>query len=149
MQSKLLAQANGQRTIILVLDSGEEALSALQNFARTENVTAASFVALGAFKRATVGWFDFERQSYKPIEVNEQCEVLSIIGDIATDEQGLPSVHVHAVLGLEDGSTRGGHLLNGYVRPTLEVTITEVPACLRRRKRASIGAALIDLGSTS
>nr|WP_293380334.1 hypothetical protein [Phenylobacterium sp.] len=50
------------------------------------------------------------------------------------------------MVGLSDGSTRGGHLLNAVVKPTLEVTIVETPAHLRRRKRPELGVALIDLG---
>jgi predicted DNA-binding protein with PD1-like motif len=51
------------------------------------------------------------------------------------------------VLGLSDGTTRGGHLLAGTVRPTLEVVLTEVPSKLRRKKRADLGIALIDIGA--
>ena len=103
--------------------------------------------SLGAFERATVGWFDIASKSYRKIEVNEQCEVLSAIGDVAVGDDGKPSLHVHIVLGLADGSTRGGHLLAGTVRPTLEVVLTEVPATLRRKKRADLGIALIDLAA--
>jgi hypothetical protein len=53
--------------------------------------------------------------------------------------------HRYIVLGLSDGSTRGGHLLNGIVRPTLEVVVTETPAHLRRKKKVDLGIALIDL----
>ena len=63
----------------------------------------------------------------------------------AAGDDGKPSLHVHAVLGLSDGTTRGGHFLNGIVRPTLEVTIVETPAHLHRRKRPELGLALIDL----
>jgi uncharacterized protein len=56
-----------------------------------------------------------------------------------------PIVHVHAVLGLSDGTTRGGHLLEGKVFPTLEVVVTETPAQLRKVLRPEIGIALIDL----
>ena len=104
-------------------------------------------LAIGAFERATVGWFDIASKTYRKIEVNEQCEVLSAIGDIAVGDDGKPSLHVHIVLGLSDGSTRGGHLMAGTVRPTLEVVLTEVPATLRRRKRADLGIALIDLAA--
>jgi uncharacterized protein len=38
--------------------------------------------------------------------------------------------------------------LAGTVRPTLEVVLTEVPATLRRRKRADLGIALIDLAAS-
>jgi predicted DNA-binding protein with PD1-like motif len=54
-------------------------------------------------------------------------------------------VHVHAVLGLSDGTTRGGHLLEGRVFPTLEAVVTETPARLRKVMRPDIGIALIDL----
>ena len=96
---------------------------------------AASLTAIGAFKQATVGWFDFVAKTYKEIEVNEQCEVLSAIGDVAIGDDNKASLHVHVVLGLSDGSTRGGHLLKGSVHPTLEVVMTATPAKLRRRTR--------------
>jgi uncharacterized protein len=51
--------------------------------------------------------------------------------------------YLHAVLGLQDGTVRGGRLLSGLVQPTLEVTITETTVHLRRKKRADLGIALI------
>jgi predicted DNA-binding protein with PD1-like motif len=69
---------------------------------------------------------------------------LSAIGDVATGDDGKARLHVHVVLGLSDGSTRGGHLLKGTVHPTLEIVLTETPARLRRRKRPDLGIALID-----
>jgi predicted DNA-binding protein with PD1-like motif len=68
-----------------------------------------------------------------------------LIGDIATGDDGKPSLHVHAVVGLSDGTTRGGHLLEAVVQPTLEVTVVESAAHLKRKKRADLGLALIDL----
>jgi len=144
MQNKLVADDPGGQVHVVILDSGEEAFAALKRFANDEKITAASVTAIGAFERATVGWFDFASKTYKKIEVDEQCEVLSAIGDVAVGDDGKASLHVHIVLGLSDGSTRGGHLLAGTVRPTLEVVVTDVPAKLRRKKRADLGIALID-----
>lgn len=73
--------------------------------------------------------------------------MLSTIGDIAVGDDGKASLHVHVVLGLADGSTRGGHLLEGKVRPTLEVVITDTPARLKRKKKPDLGIALIDLAT--
>src|SRR3954454_5390429 len=145
MQNKLVADDPGGQVHVVILDSGEEAFAALTRFANDEKITAASVTAIGAFERATVGWFDFASKTYKKIEVDEQCEVLSAIGDVAVGDDGKASLHVHIVLGLSDGSTRGGHLLAGTVRPTLEVVVTDVPAKLRRKKRADLGIALIDI----
>jgi uncharacterized protein len=148
MKAKLVSAREQAQVHVVVLDSGEEAFAALTRFAKEANISAASLTAIGAFERATVGWFDMASKSYRKIEVNEQCEVLSAIGDVAVGDDGKPSLHVHIVLGLADGSTRGGHLLAGTVRPTLEVVLTEVPAMLRRKKKPDLGIALIDIQAT-
>ncbi|MER8631035.1 DNA-binding protein [Mesorhizobium opportunistum] len=145
MKSRLVNEISGQRTFVIVLDPGEEAFAALTDFAADRKVNGASLTAIGAFERATVGWFDPDAKTYRRIPVDEQCEVLSAIGDVALGDDGKPSLHVHAVLGLSDGTTRGGHLLDGIVRPTLEVTLVEAPGHLRRSKRPGLGVALIDL----
>ncbi|MBR1236579.1 PPC domain-containing DNA-binding protein [Bradyrhizobium sp. AUGA SZCCT0182] len=146
MKNQLVSDNPGGRIHVVILDSGEEAFAALTRFANEAKMTAASVTAIGAFEKAVVGWFDFATKTYKKIEVNEQCEVLSALGDVAVGDDGKASLHVHIVLGLSDGSTRGGHLLAGTVRPTLEVVLTEVPARLRRKKRTDLGIALIDAG---
>jgi predicted DNA-binding protein with PD1-like motif len=140
-----LAGDAGAETRVAILKSGEEAFATLTKFATDAGITAASLTAIGAFEKATVGWFDFEKKAYKKIEIAEQCEVLSAFGDIAVGDDGRASLHVHVVLGLSDGTTRGGHLLEGRVRPTLEVVLIDSPAHLRRRKKADLGIALIDL----
>lgn len=147
MKCQRIASEATSDVLIVVLDDGEEAFSTLLAFARKENISAASLTAIGAFARATVGWFDFTSKSYKEIDIDEQCEVLSALGDIAIGDDGKASLHIHAVLGMSDGSTRGGHFLKGTVHPTLEVVLTETPGKLRRRKREDLGIALIDANS--
>ena len=147
MKSKVVSSSADQRTMIVVLDTGEEAFSALTRFANEAGLSGASLTAIGAFETALVGWFDVATKSYRKIRVDEQCEVLSALGDIATGDDGKASLHVHVVLGLADGTTRGGHLLEGKVRPTLEVVLEEASAGLRRRKRPELGIALIDLAA--
>ncbi|MBR0821463.1 PPC domain-containing DNA-binding protein [Bradyrhizobium liaoningense] len=147
MKSARIAGVSGSETLVVILDSGEEAFAALTKFASDAGITAASLTAIGAFERATVGWFDFDKKTYKKIEVAEQCEVLSALGDIAVGDDGKASLHIHVVLGLADGTTRGGHLLEGKVRPTLEVVVTDTPAHLRRKKKPDLGIALIDIAA--
>lgn len=145
MQSKLLWESAGERTFVLVLDAGEEAFAAIRDFASRSAIERASLSAFGAFGRVTVGWFDLARKTYKPIEIDGPCEGLSVRGKIALGDDGEPSLHMHAVLELADGTTRGGHFLKGIVRPKLEVTLAETPVRLRRRQRPELALALIDL----
>ena len=139
-------------TYVVILDAGEEAFTALSDWAVRERISAAQVTAVGAFERATVGWFDRAAKDYRHVRVRQQCEVLSLLGDIAREVNGStagpPQPHLHAVLGLHDGTTRGGHLLEGHVWPTLEVIIREVPAELCKTYRPEVGLALIDLESS-
>jgi predicted DNA-binding protein with PD1-like motif len=138
-------ESAGERTFVVVLDAGEEAFGTIAEFAARASLKAASLTAIGAFEKATVGWFDLQKKEYRPVAIDEQCEGLSLLGDIVVGDDGKASLHMHAVLGLRDGSVRGGHFLKGIVRPTLEVTIMETSAHLRRRNRPELGIALIDL----
>ncbi|MBV9563466.1 MAG: DNA-binding protein [Bradyrhizobium sp.] len=144
MKSKSMNDG-AERTFVLILDQGEEAFKTITDFADREEITGASVSAIGAFSEAKVGWFDLATKNYKPIDVKEQSEVLSLIGDVAQGDDGRASLHLHAVLGLHDGTLRGGHFLSGMVQPTLEVTITESVEHLRRKKRPDLGIAIINV----
>ena len=140
-----LVQAEGPRTYVAVLDKGDETVTSLTRFAAEQEIGAASITAIGAFSRGTIGYFDRVTKDYDRIRIDEQVEVLSLVGDIAIADDG-PKLHAHVVLGRRDGSARGGHLLEGFVWPTLEVVITQAPVHLRRRTDPETGLPLIDLG---
>ena len=134
-----------QRTFALVCDTGDEALATLTRFAKEQNLTAARFTAIGAFSDVVLGFFEWEKKDYERIALDEQVEVLALVGDVALDG-GKPKVHAHVVVGLRSGHTRGGHLLEAHVRPTLEVIVTESPGYLKREHDAELGLALIRIG---
>jgi predicted DNA-binding protein with PD1-like motif len=48
-----------QRTFAVVLESGEEVLKSLMEFAKEQKVSASQFTAIGAFSETVVGFFDF------------------------------------------------------------------------------------------
>jgi predicted DNA-binding protein with PD1-like motif len=144
MKSKLIHEEHGQRTYALIFETGDEAMAGLKQFAETMKLGATQITAIGAFRDVTLGYFDWEKKAYQKIPVNEQVEVLSMIGDVA-QQDGKPKVHVHVVVGRSDGSTRGGHLMEGHVRPTLEVILTESPQHLKKEHDEESGLALIRL----
>ena len=144
MKSKLIHEHDGERTFALVFETGDEAMAGLQEFVRQHGLGAARFTAIGAFQDATLGYFEWQSKEYRKIPVREQVEVLSLVGDVA-QQDGEPKVHAHVVLGRSDGSTRGGHLLEAHVRPTLEVMLVESPAHLNKQHDPESGLALIRL----
>ena len=144
MQTKLLVDGE-QRTWALVYETGEAVVAPLIGFAEEHGLSASEFAAIGAFREATLGYFNLERKEYDELPVQEQVEVLSLIGHVTREPDGAPNIHAHVVLGKADGAALGGHLIEAIVRPTLEVVLSEAPAQLRRRKDPATGLALLDL----
>jgi predicted DNA-binding protein with PD1-like motif len=139
---------SGERTFALIFETGEEVIARLTEFATDRSLTACHFTAIGAFSDVTLGFFDWERKTYKKIPLQEQVEVISLLGDIALQD-GKPTVHAHVVLGKSDGTAHGGHLMEGHVRPTLELILTEAPTYLQRKMDEESGLALIDIETTN
>lgn len=143
MKSKLINDEGG-KTYVVVFDEGDEVTSGLLDFAKQNGLGASHFTAIGGFREVTLGYFEVEKKSYKKISVKEQVEVLSLIGDIAL-QKGKPKLHAHVVVGTSEGAARGGHLIQAYVRPTLELIVTESPERMVREHDESTGLALIRL----
>ncbi len=141
MDERSLPEA-GERAWVLVPDRGEEAVAAIEAWARERDVRAARLTAIGGFERAVLGWFDWDAKDYRRIPVDEQAEVVALVGDIALSGDQV-KLHAHAVLGRSDGSAVAGHLLEGIVRPTLEVMVVQSPAHLERRHDPATGLALL------
>jgi hypothetical protein len=145
MKTRLLVDENGTKTFVIVFGTGDDVTSGLLDFAKTHAIAAASFSGIGAFERVTLGYFEIQKRDYKRIAIDEQVEVVSLVGNVAIGDAG-PKLHAHVVVGKNDGSAHGGHLLEARVRPTLEIVLVETPSHLRRRSDPATGLALIDLG---
>jgi len=143
MQSKELAGGT-RKTYVVVFEDGEEAIAGLERFAAEHDLTAAEFTGLGAFSSAVLGFFNTDERDYERIPVDEQVEVLTLVGNVTKHDENT-KVHPHVVLGRRDGTACGGHLLEATVRPTLEIIVTEAPENISRRVDPKTGLPLIDL----
>lgn len=133
------------KTFVVVFETGDELAAGLLQFAREQQLSAASFKAVGALSAVRLAWFNWQTKRYEPaVTLDEQVELLSMIGDVALKD-GEPAVHAHVVVGKQDGTAHGGHLLHASVRPTCEVVLTESPAQLRKFIDPQSGLALIRL----
>ena len=143
MKVQLLSGHAAEKTYAVIFAAGDDAYSGLYEFARQYHVTAAHFTAIGALSGARLAWFDPTRKMYRQTTLHRQIEVLSMVGDIALSNEK-PAVHAHMVVGLPDGATRGGHVLEADVCPTLEVMVTVESNAMHRIPDPVSGLTLID-----
>lgn len=141
MKAKLINEM-GEKTYAIVFNKGDEVVEGLLSFAREEKVQASHFTAIGALSDVTLGYFNWTKKTFDKISIQEQVEVLSLVGNIVFDN-GNPKLHAHVVIGKSNGTAHGGHLMEGHVRPILEVILVEVPSHLHRKIDKETGLALI------
>jgi predicted DNA-binding protein with PD1-like motif len=108
---------------------GDEIMSGLTDFAEKYKIKNGHFTALGAINKGLFGWSDVERGlGQKKIEMNQEAEIVSLMGGISTDNQGRANVHGHGTVALSDGSVRGGHFWEAHVSIIADVFVTEEEA---------------------
>jgi len=119
---------------VLVSDRGDDPVEALTAAGKRHDLRAASLTGIGAFAAVTLGSFDHARRDYRRRVIREQAAVVSLIGNIALDRGATGACPCRGGPG---GRRRAG--------PTLEVTLVEAPAPLRRKTDRATGLAPIDL----
>jgi predicted DNA-binding protein with PD1-like motif len=131
------------KTYLLVFRTGQEVMKGLLAFARKHKLVAGHLTGIGAVRDSVVGYFDPQKKAYLRISEKGQHEVLSLAGNLGLYHNE-PFFHVHVVLGLRDGQTRGGHLFEATVRPTVELVLTTYPRVVRRKIDPETGLPLLD-----
>jgi predicted DNA-binding protein with PD1-like motif len=114
------------RTYRVNMTKGDEIMSGLTEFAEKYHIRNAHFTGLGAINKGLFGWTDMESgRGQKKIELNQEAEIVSLMGAISVDNQGRSNVHAHGTVALSDGSVKGGHWWEAHVSIIAEVFVTE------------------------
>jgi predicted DNA-binding protein with PD1-like motif len=145
LQTRLIAEnPSGEKTYAVIFAKGDEIMSGLTEFAVREKLVAGHFTAIGALKSAWFGWFDREQEAYRNIPIDQQVEMISLIGDVGV-VNGAPQIHAHGAVGFPDGQLRGGHMLEAIVWPTLVLFFTAYRTPLIKTHDDETNLSLFDL----
>ena len=134
MQTRLLHEDNGQRTFAVILETGEEVLTCLQQFVTREHVLAAQITAIGALSEVVLMYFDWDKKDYLKIPVREQVEVASLIGDVAEAPRASPhSIFISSSASAMGPRWRGTWAKRVFARP-LKSSLPKAPRTCARSK---------------
>lgn len=104
--------------------AGDELMSGLLEYVETHKPAQGRMTGIGGFESAVFAWYDPEKGLFKEIPVNMKGEVVSFTGSVSY-QNGEPSVHVHALMSLDDGTVRGGHVVSAQIAPIMQVYVFE------------------------
>lgn len=119
--------------ILVRLQSGEDFFEALSGL----NLTAGAIICgIGMLKDVTLAFWT--GKEYKEHKISGPAELLTLQGNFSRRD-GKSHIHCHAVLGLEDGSTVGGHVSKATVHETNEIYIRKLSGIVMERKQEPSG----------
>lgn len=127
---------------ILVLARGEEFIDTLICFCKKNNITAATFSAIGACNKTVLSWYDLGSKQYEDHELNEGMEIANITGNIALLD-GKYIIHAHGTFARRDLSVIAGHIKKLTVSATCEVRIDALETEFRRAYDGDTGLNLL------
>lgn len=104
------------------LAHGADLLEEITKICVDQNICLGSIEALGAVKKARLGYYNQQAHDYSFFDLNQTLEITNLTGNISF-KNGTPVVHAHVTLSDKDGHAYGGHLAPGTTVFACEVAI--------------------------
>ncbi|TMI09356.1 DNA-binding protein [Candidatus Bathyarchaeota archaeon] len=134
----------GTDRYVLRLESGDDILQSLRQFATTKRIGASLLEGIGSLSKVKLGHYDFRTKQYRYETFEDDLEILALSGNIASmNREPLP--HVHITLGRRDFSVIGGHLAEGSSANMVEIGLLKLPGKLVKAKDTGIGLNVLQL----
>ena len=129
--------------LVVKLEDGENVLEKLKTV--LGEIGWSSGVVLngvGMLRNVKLGYFDGEK--YVIDEFEDPMELVSMQGNISSDDKGNILLHIHVGLADRSKNMHGGHLLDGIVNNVNEILIIKLER-VRMRRRLSEKTGLMEL----
>ncbi|MEB3773380.1 MAG: DUF296 domain-containing protein [Desulfurococcales archaeon] len=127
------------RVLLVKVREGSKPHQFISEVLEGQGIRLAWINGIGGFKWARIGYFDPSRRVYETVDVEAPegrvIEVASLLGNSVQGPDGTHYVHIHVSLGVDQGRTIAGHLVDAEVEPFLEVLVMEVVGGLEEARR--------------
>ena len=124
--------------IMVKLEDGENVLEKLKVIVKESGLSSGVILhGVGMLRKVKLGYFD--GKGYVVDEFEGPMELVSMQGNISSDDKGDIIFHIHVGLADRSKSMHGGHLLNGIVNNVNEILIMKFERVKMRRLSEKTG----------
>ncbi len=116
-------------TYYVRMDRGDEIISGLLEICEKEGIRSAIYSGIGGCSGAEIQTFIPETGSFETEKLQGMLELISLNGNIVTDDEGKYYHHTHALFSYKDGEkhcTSAGHIRSITVLYTAEIELRPV-----------------------
>ena len=124
-------------TYYIRMDRGDEIVSTLMDICREEGILSACYSGIGGCRDVEMQVFIPERGGFESGKVEGTLELVSLMGNVVSDDMGQLFHHTHALFTwLEGGEHRiiSGHMKSSTVLYTAEIELRPVTHGVIRRQ---------------
>ena len=133
-----------EKTYLIRMERGEDFMTSLKSFCHNHAIKNAFISGIGSLSNPTVAHYDINAKEYKEKKLEGVFELTSLIGNVAICEQDIV-IHCHVTLADANMQSFGGHLINGTIGATAELTVTVYPKHYDKTVDEATGVKLFDL----
>lgn len=130
-------------TYYIRLDKAESLTEKLKEVCKKENIQAGYFQGIGACDQAILGTYIPEKQDFTLHTLSGMLEMVSLMGNVTTDQNNEPFLHSHASFSYLDKNGNvvltGGHLMEARISYTGEIILTAAQEKIGRKMDPKAG----------
>ena len=116
-------------TCYVRMDRGDEIIATILEVCKREGIRSATFSGIGGCGDAVILVFNPQRGAFDVERVEGMLELVSIMGNVISGDDGTLMPHAHAVFAYREGEQHciaAGHLDSSTVRYTAEIELRPV-----------------------
>lgn len=127
----------------LRIDKDEKVVETIKRLCREEKIQAGCFQGIGACSTAVISTYIPEKEDFVDHTISGMIEMVSLMGNVSTEDGGEPFLHNHAVFSyLKDNgevAVASGHLKEAEISYTGEIVLTQAEEKISRMFDAKAG----------
>ena len=124
-------------TYYIRMDRGDEIVSGIIGICRAEGISSACYSGIGGCSEAEMQVFIPERGEFETKKAEGMLELVSLMGNIISDDSDGLHHHTHGLFSFIDGGEHrviSGHMKSATVRYTAEIELRPVYGGVIRRQ---------------
>ena len=124
-------------TVYIRMDRGDEIIGGILDICKKEQILSATFSGIGGCSEAQIQTYLPETNTFEMQTIRGMLELVSLTGNVITDEQGKLYHHTHALFSFKDNEQHcvaAGHIKSITVSYTAEIELRPVIGGVIRRQ---------------
>lgn len=131
---------------VIKLNKGERLGEALEAFMAAEPKLEGAWISgLGGALEMTLGFYDLEAKAYQWRTFKGLYELTALTGNLAADEHGKLTAHLHGTFADQQFQAIGGHVKDLVAAATVELFVHRTRKPLRRKTDPEVGLQTFDV----